>query len=48
MSALYDSSDLETLRALPLPPWQIMASKISVAYFTELLGVIMFAGPFFS
>ncbi|HON86601.1 MAG: hypothetical protein KBI39_04825 [Firmicutes bacterium] len=47
MSALYDSSDLETLRALPLPPWQIMASKISVAYFTELLGVIMFAGPFF-
>jgi len=47
MSALYDSSDLETLRALPLPPWQIMASKISVAYFTQLLGVIFFAGPFF-
>ncbi len=47
MSALYDSSDLETLRALPLPPWQIMASKISVAYFTQLLGVIFIAGPLF-
>jgi ABC-2 type transport system permease protein len=47
MSTLYDSRDLKTLKALPIRPWQIMASKVLIAYFTELLGVLVIAGPFF-
>lgn len=46
MSTLYYSNDLETLQALPLTPWQIMSSKVSVVYLGELFFAAIIVLPF--
>ncbi|HHX28433.1 MAG TPA: hypothetical protein GX716_05410 [Firmicutes bacterium] len=46
MSVLYYANDIETLLAMPLAPWQIMLSKMTVAYVAELLIGLLITGPF--